>query len=296
MSKKKIVAYIPFGREETVSILFPYMERDWNAGVIDELMLCMNTEVHQESDRAYAYKLALEHDWVNTYERPGSSGAGAMDVPPEWLTGPLKPKQLNTGRFFFYMQDPDTTYIRMDDDIVWVAPHAIENMVARLGQKGRPLAVFPVIWNNAVSTWWLQKEDHFLIPEEPRVSRNAVDPIGWGSPKFAGVMHDALLTFLESGADLGKLNMDATYTLPARQQFSVSSFAISGKEYEKLNGVIDYPEEEHWLTQFKTTQTSRSNIIAGDAWVSHFSFYPQREYLLRKTDALERYRALAEEL
>jgi hypothetical protein len=33
-------------------------------------------------------------------------------------------------------------------------------------------------------------------------------------------------------------------------------------------------------------------VILSDALVSHFSFYPQRDYLLR-TDIIDRYRALA---
>ncbi len=291
----RIVAYIPYGRKTTVEILIQYLQRDHEAGVIDEVMLCMNTEVHQVEDREYAYSLALEHDWINTYERPGSTGAGEMDVPEEWKEGPLKPKQLNTGRFFWYMQEGDTTYIRFDDDVVWIAPDAISNMVQAKLKYPESTAIFPIIWNNAICTWWLQNQEHWLVPLAPRVSRKAVDPIGWGSPKFAADLHRALLDFLESGDDPTLLNVDS-FVMDEPQQFSVSCFAISGQEYKDLEGVIDYPEEEHWLTQHRPKETYRWNRLIGNAHVAHFSFFPQRDYLLRKTDILERYRTLAEAL
>jgi hypothetical protein len=59
-----VVATTPYGRKETVSILFRYMLRDHEAGVLDEWQLWMNTDPHQVEDVEYANHLASQHDWI----------------------------------------------------------------------------------------------------------------------------------------------------------------------------------------------------------------------------------------
>ena len=176
---KKIIAFTPFGRERTVSVLLPYMEREFQSGVLDEWMLCMNTDVGQLDDIAYAEQLAEDYSWINLYDRPGPDSPEDWAIPPQWRRGFREPKQLNTGRFFWYMQDREALYLRFDDDVVWVHRNAVRAMVDRKlsGMTAGCLAVFPVIWNNAVSSWLLQQYNHPTVPNK-RVQKNAVDPVG----------------------------------------------------------------------------------------------------------------------
>ncbi|HKN44985.1 MAG TPA: hypothetical protein VJW23_13780, partial [Propionibacteriaceae bacterium] len=68
---KRVVAWIPYGRAKTVSILFKYLQRDHKRGLIDELWFYMNTDLQgQEDDRRWASTTAREHDWVKTFSRP----------------------------------------------------------------------------------------------------------------------------------------------------------------------------------------------------------------------------------
>jgi hypothetical protein len=125
------------------------------------------------------------------------------------------------------------------------------------------------------------------------VGRHCVDPRGWGDPIFAEMIHRYLLERMDTDT-VELLLRDEDVDLGWREQFSVSCFAICGGEYADLGGVLDYDEEEHWLTQFRTGVIGKGNVVRLSALVSHFSFFPQREYLLTKTDLLERYRAHAE--
>lgn len=292
---KRVVAFTPYGRERTVSVLFSYMLRDRLSGVLDEWMLCMNTDPDQKSDVEYAKRLAADHDWINLYERPGPLTDKSVNLPGEWRARYMEPKQLNTGRFFWYMQDPDAVFIRFDDDVVWSHPDTLRNLVDhKVGDCADNLGVFPIIWNNAVSSHILQQWRHPVIPGK-KVGLSALDPVGWGDPRFAIELHGNLLEVLEDGRE-DSLLTDDLYVIDPPIQFSVSCFAVSGAEYARHKGVIPYHEEEHWLTQHEPGKTKRLNVVAGNAHVSHFSFFTQREWLLKKTDYLERYEALASEV
>ena len=101
INNRRVTAFTPFGRELTVSILYHYMKRDHDRGILDEWQLWMNTDdstvvvmngefhnvVGQLDDVLYAYKLERENDWIKVIERP--------------LSVPLFRKQLNTGLFYF---------------------------------------------------------------------------------------------------------------------------------------------------------------------------------------------------
>lgn len=288
---RRVVAFIPYGRESTVSILARYLLREWQSGLLDEVMLCMNTDEGQESDVAYAHHLAdTWPDLFKLYARPGPD-TPELDIPSDWRRGCREPKQLNTGRFFVYMQDPNAVYVRFDDDIVWLHEDALETLVrAKLGEHRSRIAVFPVIWNNAICSWMLQKNGH-IPPEWGTVKPIAVDKVGWGSPEFAEKLHGLLLDHIEH--DHVHMAFCPDEVLGRKTQFSVSCFAILGEEYARLHGILNHDEEEHWLTQHYTQQTGRNNVICGRSMVAHLTFFTQRDHILKHTDIADRYRELA---
>ena len=300
----RVVAWTPYGRERTVTLLLSYMAREHQRGIVDEFWLCMNTDEsdpHQNGDRVYADNVASILPWVRQQIRPGPMHH--LDgMPPHWRDGYRRLKQENTGRFFWYMQDRDTIYVRFDDDIIWVQEDAITNMIDCLldyrGPKGidkPPLAVFPIIWNNAISSWCLQKWGHVPL-DWGRVQPSAVDPVGWKDGRFAEKIHELLLHHLDHDHGDACLTPEVE-TLGMRQQFSVSCFAIRGDEYADINGLMDFDqeEEEHWLTQHRTGVVGRANVICGMAQVAHYTFFTHSHYI-NQTDILYRYWQHAEKV
>lgn len=280
----RVAAFIPYGRKRTVEILIPYLHRAQQQGQIDELMLCMNTDVTQGEDRAYADELvALHPGWIKKYERPNGLA--------------LHPKQMNTGRFYQYMTDPDTVYVRFDDDIVYVEPNAIPRLVASADTRYEVLTSFPIIWNNSVCSWYLERLE--VIPaawgtmEEP----HCMAPLGWADPKYAELMHNHLLAKIDAN-DVESCFMHMDIQLMPRLQFSVSCFAVSGRDYAALSppGHLDFPEEENWHTVHRPSVTGQVNVLVSNALVSHFSFYPQHRYLFEKTDLLARYKTVSDKV
>lgn len=274
---KKVIVFTPWGRELTASILFAHLKRDHEAGIVDEWHLWMNTDEDQQSDREYGYGLAEDNDWIKTLERP---------------EGPvLHPKQMNTGRFYSYYEDTkDAVLVRMDDDIVWIEPNAIERLVKYRINHKHPFVAFPIIWNNAVCSYYLQQGEQ-LPSWWGVVGNHCMDAVGWRDAAFAQNIHNHLLDGIENGW-VDKLFMHTTIQLQLGQQFSVSSFAQFSEAYE--NGVSG--EEEAWHTIDKPYELNRANVIVPNSLISHFSFYHQRAYLLDHTNILDRYRELANDL
>lgn len=280
---KKVVCWTPYGREETMSILVKYMERDVMAGVVDEYHLYMNTDPEQERDREYAQELNEEHAWIVLQERP------------EGLKT-LRPKQLNTGRYYRYAIEPDTVYVRFDDDIVYVHEDAIERLVRRK-ISSPSLVCFPIIWHNAICSYYLQVMGK--IPKEYGVVSKpyCMDPIGWADSEFAESIHRLLLSHIREDT-VDSLFLHHDIQLELGQQFSVSCFAAESDLYRSLNppGILTHEEEENWHTVDWTRRTGRNNSIVGNALVAHLSFFPHRDYIRKATDILPQYRELADTL
>lgn len=279
----KVVTWTPYGRAETVSILFKYMKRDHEAGLLDEYHLFMNTDDDQDVDRAYAERLAATHSWVVLKSRPEGEEV-------------LRPKQLNTGKYYRYAIEPNTVYVRFDDDIVYVHERALERLVkAKL--QSPSLVSFPIIWHNAICSYYLQTMGK--IPREFGVvqSPHCMDPVGWADQKFAEKIHYLLLDHIEAGT-VDSLFLHHDIQLPVGLQFSVSCFAAHSDIYREMTppGYLDFHEEEHWHTVHRPTHTNRANSITGNALVAHLSFFPHSWYIRNKTTILERYREIANQL
>ncbi len=294
---KRVVAWTPYGREVTVSVLARYMRRDHEAGLIDEWWLCLNTDLEgQEGDLRYAYELAKAHPWVKVKNRPAGY--------------PRKtPKQRNTGYFYLYMTDPDTVFVRFDDDIVYAHEDAVSRLVRSAVERPEAACSFPVMWNNSIISWFAQKSD--ILPQ-PGTTTDGVggrytwpevggpycmDGVGWADGRFAVEIHNLLLSALEADARMDQFFFYQDFPVQVGTQFSVSVFASLGGMYAGLPtpGLLVPDEEEHWHTVHRPKLTGQPNVIVGDALVSHFTFNPQRRIVLN-SDTLNRYRALAAKL
>ncbi|MDX3575994.1 hypothetical protein [Streptomyces sp. FL07-04A] len=277
----KVIAWTPYGRERTVSLLVKYMERDVKRGLVDEYRLYLNTDEGQEHDRAYAHELAEQHDWITLQHRPEGIDLGNL------------PKQRYTGLAYREMVDPDAVYLRLDDDIVYVHEAAIENLVRARLEMPAPAAVFPIIINNAICSYFLQACGK--IPREwGEVGMYCMDPVGWANGPFAVKLHEMLLGHIERGT-VEDLYLHHDFQLPPGTQFSVSCFASLGSMYAGLEqpGVLVPDEEEAWHTIHHPLATGAPNVVRADAIVSHLSFFTQHAFL-NPTNILDRYRELAD--
>lgn len=284
----KVVAWTPYGRRQTYSLLIAYLRRDVERGLIDEVWAYMNTEeAGQEADIAYAHELAAAYPWFHLKERPAGRPRNRII-------------QCNTGFAYEYMTDPQAVYLRFDDDIVWIEESAVSNLVSQRLSMPEPTAVFSTMWNNAIVSYFAQMQG--LIPREwGECKMYCMDPVGWANGAFAVRIHELLLDKIDEGRPQD-LELYQSFPIPPGTQFSVSCFASLGSLYRDLPdgpGVLDPNpvtiEEENWHTVSWPLKTGVSNILVGNALVSHYTFKPQRPHV-ESTGILDRYRALAEKL
>jgi len=281
---KMVVAWVPYGRANTVSILLEYLQRDHDRGLLDEAWLCLNTDPDQTEDLAWAYRIVKERPWAKLRSRP----QGVIHHPR---------KQRNTGYFCRYMTDPDTIYLRFDDDIVYVHEDAIARLVLH-AIHGEQACAFPIIINNAICSHFLQRDGRIPL-EWGEVRLYCMDRKGWSSGKFAVQLHELLLSHIDNGT-VDSLYGHTDWQLPMGEQFSVSCFASRGSMYAALDppGVIQPDqiiEEESWHTEIAPRTLGVPNKIISNAVVSHYSFFTQHPFL-SGTDILERYRMHAKGL
>lgn len=279
---KRVVAWTPYGRKETVSILAKYVARDVEAGIVDEYILYMNTDPDQEEDREYAKHLEEAYPFIRTLPIP--EGVPLQDT-----------KQSNTAFFYLYALEPDTVYVRLDDDLVYVHEDAIERLVrAKIGTPA--LATFPLIINNAVVSWYLQTCGKIPYEFGTVGSPHCTDPIGWADKRFAENLHYLLLDKIRTNT-VSDMFLHHDIQLAVGHQFSVSCFAAESQIYQELPrpGFLAH-EEETWLTITRSYQTGRQNVIVGSSLVSHLSFFPHSKYIREETDILQQYAELAAEL
>lgn len=285
---KRVIAWTPYGRERTYSILIEYLRRDVERGLVDEVWAYMNTEPKgQEGDVAYAQQLDAKYEWFHLKHRPDGCPRNRVI-------------QRNTGFAYRYMTDPDTVYIRFDDDIVYVHEQAISNLVSQRLSMPAPAAVFSTMWNNAIVSYFAQAQG--LIPREwGECGLYCMDPVGWANGAFAVKIHELLLDKIDAGCP-EDLELYQSFPIQPGTQFSVSCFASLGSMYAALPdgpGVLDPNpatiEEENWHTVSQPLKTGVANILVGNALVSHYSFKPQGPHLAA-TNILDRYRELAAKL
>lgn len=283
IASKKVVAWTPYGRRRTYSLLIKYLQRDVERGLIDDVWAYMNTDpVGQEDDIAYAHELAAQFPWFHLKYRPDGVDLGNL------------PKQRYTGLAYREMVDRDTVYIRLDDDVIYLHDDAIENLIRARLDMPAPVAVFPIIVNNAICSHFLQACEK--VPREwGEVSLYCMDPNGWANGPFAVKLHELLLSHIEAGT-VEDLYLYQDFPIQPGTQFSVSCFASLGSMYADLPhgpGILVPDEEESFHTVHQPVATGVPNILRGNAIVAHWSFFTQHAFL-NNTNLLDRYREIAD--
>lgn len=289
----KIVPFIPAGRKERMSVLVNYLLK-FKGKPIDQVYLWRNT---QNSDDL-AYINSLESDYFKIFDVTQDGEV--------WND----PKQLNTGKYYKYTTDPNTIYIRFDDDIVYVDDKYFKNMLDFRIDNPQYFLVFGNIWNNAIISY-IQQRMGRISPEKGVVEKEfCMDQTGWRDPNFAEHIHNILKDKIEN-RKTADLYFDR-WELHNAHRFSISNFSFFGRDFAEFQGKVRFPDEicdvnhtvngkdyhqldeEIWLCEYYPALKKKLNVICGSALVCHFSFLFQRDHLMR-LGYLDYYRKLSED-
>ncbi len=266
--ERKIIAVIPAGREQTVKLIVPHLLAA--VDLIDECHLWVNTE--KPSDLANLEKLEAS--------RPEFFRRMASQVP---IDG-------NRSVSCFYREEyrqPGTIVIKLDDDIVWMGPNAILNLLEFRLENPAYFLVFANIWNNQHCDFLHQRTG--LLPSEPAMDWSSFGNI-WHGGVLAEWVHRTLLAALEAGATEQDLVTFYSWQFRPEERCSINFICWFGEDLaalspEGLNGPLGDGDDEQFLACEAPKLLGKLNAICGSALAAHYSFFPQKAHI-DSTDVL----------
>lgn len=249
---RRVVVFSPAGRPRTMDLLIPYVCAA--RPLVDEYMFWLNT-------------MNAEHEtWIRQVAESDPDFFRIVEVTEQ----PEKKDASRLYHFWRHVTDPNTIYIRLDDDVVFVAPSTIERLLMERVANPDPVLIAPLVINNACSTHLLQKEG--IIPDyDPKhavcqpVSMECLDRTGWRNPVFASYLHEAVMPMLAT-KQLHKLTV-SDYQLPFKHRFSINCICFNGADIDPSR--IGIAEEADVC---KLGGNERRSLIIGNGLVAHYAF------------------------
>lgn len=264
----KVHIVIPAGRQRYLEIMKKFIYRKMDAGLIDSLDLWLNTI--NPSDIAYIESMAAENPKVKIYRLDEA-------ITPTWESY----NALQTHKFFKFAHQDDTIYIRLDDDITWVAEDAIEKICQARIDHPSAFAIYPNIINSTMCTSWhqeigaLSEEAGIVRKEDPKDLDYAyLDAFNYTDTGLINHIHNTFQKRYNEGSL-------SAYYLPSKsfddfKHFSICSIAWWGKD-KVSPGALEESQMAHELPK----GFNRPIWFCGDALMVHFSYHTQRTALER---------------
>ncbi len=269
---KKVIGVTPAGRQCYLEILVPHLlqQRD----TLDE-----------------------HHFWVNTQDLNDIEYiASICEAYPDFFFMAFlpdgceyDPKYVSNSIHYFFPQfcQPNVLYVRFDDDICWIEPNAVLNMAIATESNDVFIAYANII-NNAVVSYYQQQNNRWT--HFPSIQRNCLCPLGWESGEIAVQIHYAFLESVRSGGwDRYHLS-NILLNPPVR--VSINCIMWKGESLAAFGGKVATGEEQ-FLSDFFPNAHNLQTMIVGNALVSHYAFYTQRQHIDTRSDVLQQYAALA---
>lgn len=251
----KVVAVTPAGRRKYMEVLAPYVFREKH--LFDEWMIWVNTG--RESDLAYLEALAASN-----------KGFVRLVRYKEQLTTPAPQPW-----WYGHASEPNVLYVKFDDDICWVHPKAVEELLCFRIRNPKFLYIFSNTINNGYCAYIHSKrgsQDFHVNGEYLRIAPDCYN-IVWSKPSLGEYVHNVFIKDLLN-EDIDKYFFDC-WELDAYQRFQINCVCWWGQD---VNGVMGgEKDEEAWMTMRRPKELGRTNAICGTSLVSHFAFYKQRK-------------------
>jgi hypothetical protein len=272
-----IVIVCPAGRHRYLAVLMRHLFPLW--GLVDHVDFWVNTA--EPLDLAY----------LDTLEKQYGSFVRLVKIPPPPTLTPRGKSKLgmsyHIGAFYPHAAEPGTVYVRLDDDICYIHPGAIQTLVEYRLAHPEPFLVYPTIVNNSLMSHLLQKAGAF--GKEKGDCPYEILGRGRHDGRFAEFVHRKFIEAIKR-RDIAK------WQLPARrfsdyERVSVNCISWLGADMALCAHEVG-ELEEGYLSAERPRALNRPNALCGAAVVAHFAYGAQRGYIDR-TDLLREYTRLA---
>jgi len=268
MNDFRVVAVIPAGRKRYLEILIPYLRAQ--KGILDSCQFWCNTT--DPNDIAYMHQIAGQDPFFKVI-------TPTIPVNGTWTIY----------QFFRGCIDAKTVYVRFDDDICWIAPDAVEELVKFRIAHPEYFLVYANIVNNSICSHLHQRQCCFDL-SEGFCEYDVMGAVSHRSGPLARLAHHSFLQKLDA-RQLEKYHF-SQWVLWHYERVSINCISWLGSDFAEFGGEVG-ADEEQWLSVEQPRHLRRPTAICGTALVAHFAYYTQRDWLEAHTDLLERYRGLA---
>ena len=248
----KVVCLTPAGRRRYMRLLVPQVLA---SRIVDRYDLWVNTAV--PADLAFFRGLERIDPRVRLVPHPTGAAASVEAI----------------GAFSRLAMDPDTIYVRLDDDIVWLESGFFETLLAFRVAHPEYLMVMPLVLNNAICSNILQTFGKIVASRH--IATTCLDKVGWRDPDFALAFHRFVLDVIRRG-EVHRLHCGPVEI--ALNRFSINCITWFGHDMAMTGGVVGADEEEE-LSAVMAARLRRRNCFITDVAAAHFAFYSQRERL-----------------
>lgn len=265
----KVKVLIFAGRKETMEILMPQIKSDY----IDEIIIGVNT--NNQNDLDYIYSLKDHFDKI-VYE----------EVPKH-----IRRCSQESFRYFYTkMEDEDTIYFKLDDDLIYIEPGYFEKTLKFRCEHPEYICIYPMIINNPLCNYLLSKKG---VP----VKYNGLDTYSvmyntWKDPDVAAKLLSVFHEYKDEQVwKMENFEFGKEMNLKGKMgciRPSINAICFFGKDFKTLN-VKNYPSDDEEFLTNQVFNCGRKSIIQGDLVVAHYAFFTQRAYL-NTTNILELYK------
>lgn len=259
----RVVAFTFVKRWSTLDLLAAHLERQ--AGVIDEWVLCWEGDdpAGERFVSALGDRLA---PWTRVAVRSGPGGRS---------------------RFYDGFRDPQTIYVKLDVDVVWMEPDAVHGLVWFLtAHPAYSIASGNVVNNALVSHLHCRMG---VIDPGAVCGWDPFDHAAWSDGPWAEQLHRQFLACLGQGL-IGRWKFGKYRMFPG-ERFSTDCVAFAGRDMANLNMTGD-DDDDAFLSQQLPRLTGRPAVWYGGVVFARYASPPQRAHL-QGTDVLNLYRGLA---
>jgi hypothetical protein len=246
----KVIGVTPAGRKRYLEILLPYLLRSRH--VLDEHHLWLNTE--DADDLSYMEEKSKKYPFFKLVPR-------TVEL--------VQPIRWSIGSFYKDYVDEKTIYVRFDDDICWMAPDAIDELIAFRFNNSNYFMVFPCIINNRMNS-------DMLFMGDPYKGRHTAEQ---------GIRrHEWFFK------NITNLNDYKFHKMELGVWQNINCISWFGEEFSKFGGLIP-KEEEEFLSDIYPKKINKKNCACGASWMCHFSFQSQIQEI-EETNLYGRYYGL----
>lgn len=272
----RVVVCVPAGRRRYMELLLPYLlrEKSW----VDEIRFWANT-----SD-------VDDLGWMRMKEAMYPGLVRVQDHPDNAPTGH------GLGLFPFYREahDPNTVYVRIDDDVVWIEEGGLLSLVEyRLAHPEFWLVSANMI-NGAIPSHLHQRLGALPLPAQiGDFGYSCMDEVGWRNAEVCEKVHRIFLKNLRENPTL-PLYRFGQWILKDYERFSINFISWLGVDMDRFGGNI-LQDEEHEMAVERARTIGKPCVILASCMASHYAFFIQRD-VIDRTDILAEYTKLSEAL